>query len=40
MFQGAFVNWRTIEGTYNTLSSDLIYVPTHGTWKVTLLKRL
>jgi hypothetical protein len=39
-FQGTFVTWRTIEGTYNTVSSELTYVPTGGSWKVTLLKRL
>jgi len=40
MFQGSLVNGRTIQGTYKTSSSDLVYTPTHGEWKVTLLKRL
>ena len=34
-FKGGFVNGRTIEGTYSTFSSDLSFIPTHGTWKVT-----
>lgn len=38
-FQGVFVDWRTIEGTYRTQSADLVYTPTRGIWKVTLLKR-
>jgi hypothetical protein len=38
-FQGNFVNWRTIEGTYITLGSELSHTPSHGKWKVTLLKR-
>jgi hypothetical protein len=39
-FQGALVNWRTIEGIYVTSSSDIAYTPTHGSWKVTLLNGL
>jgi hypothetical protein len=39
-FQGNFVNWRTIEGTYTTFSSELSHTPSHGNWKVALLKRL
>lgn len=39
-FQGSFVTWRTIEGTYSTVSSELTHRPTGGHWKATLLKRL
>lgn len=39
-FEGAFVNGRTIEGTYNTISAELAHVPTGGQWKVTRAKRL
>jgi hypothetical protein len=38
-FQGAFVDSRTIAGTYNTLSSELAHNPTGGHWKVTRAKR-
>lgn len=38
-FQGNFVNSRTIEGTYTTLGSELSHTPSHGKWKVALLKR-
>ena len=39
-FKSDFVNGRTIEGTYSTLSRELFHVPTQGTWKVSLVKRL
>jgi len=39
-FQGAFTDGRTIEGTYNTISSELAHNPTGGQWKVTRAKRL
>jgi hypothetical protein len=39
-FQGAFLDGRTIEGTYNTISSELAHTPTRGQWKVTRAKRL
>jgi len=39
-FQGNFVNSRTIEGTYNTFSSELSHTPSKGAWKATLQKRL
>jgi hypothetical protein len=34
-FQGVFVDSRTIEGTYNTIGSELAHIPTGGQWKVT-----
>ncbi len=39
-FQGAFVDPRTIEGTFNTFSAELAHIPTGGRWKVTRTKRL
>lgn len=39
-FKGDFVNWRTIEGTYSTISAELFHVPTQGKWKVSLVKPL
>ncbi len=39
-FKGDFVNWRTIEGTYSTVSAELFHVPAQGKWKVSLVKRL
>jgi hypothetical protein len=39
-FQGVFLDSRTIEGTYNTLSSELAHHPSGGQWKVTRAKRL
>jgi hypothetical protein len=39
-FQGVFVDSRTIEGTYNTISSELAHNTTSGQWKVTRTKRL
>jgi hypothetical protein len=39
-FQGVFVDSRTIEGTYNTISSELAHITTSGQWKVTRTKRL
>jgi len=34
-FQGAFIDGRTIEGTYNTISDELEHVSAGGQWKVT-----
>jgi hypothetical protein len=39
-FQGAFVDPRTIEGTFNTFSAELARIPNGGRWKVTRTKRL
>lgn len=39
-FEGAFVNGRSIEGTYSTISSELAHIPTGGQWKVTRANRL
>lgn len=39
-FQGTFVDGRTIEGTYSTVSSELAHAPARGQWKVTKAKRL
>jgi hypothetical protein len=39
-FQGAFIDGRTIEGPYNTISSELARAPARGQWKVTRSKRL
>lgn len=39
-FQGTFIDGRTIEGTYNTVSSELAHTPARGLWKVTKAKRL
>lgn len=39
-FEGAFTDGHTIEGTYNTISSELAHIPTGGQWKVTRAKRL
>lgn len=38
-FQGAFIDGRTIEGTYNTISDELAHVSPGGRWKVTRAKR-
>jgi hypothetical protein len=37
-FQGAFIDGRTIEGTYNTISDELAHVSAGGQWKVTRAK--
>lgn len=39
-FQGVFVDSRTIEGTFSTISSELAHIPTGGHWKVTKARRL
>jgi hypothetical protein len=39
-FQGVFVDSRTIEGSFSTISSELAHIPTGGHWKVTRAKRL
>jgi hypothetical protein len=39
-FQGAFVDSRTIEGTFNTFSAELSHIPNGGRWKVTRTKHL
>lgn len=39
-FQGVFIDGRTIEGTYNTISAELAYIPANGRWKVTRAKRI
>lgn len=39
-FQGAFIDGRTIAGTYKTLSDELAHASTGGNWKVTRAKRL
>ena len=39
-FQGAFIDGRTIKGTYNTISSELAHTPARGQWTVTRAKRL
>lgn len=39
-FDGAFIDGRTIEGTYSTIGSDLAHIPTGGQWKVTRAKRM
>lgn len=38
-FDGAFIDGRTIEGTYNTIGSELAHTRTGGQWKVTRGKR-
>jgi hypothetical protein len=39
-FEGAFIDGRTIEGTYSTIGSELAHIPAGGQWKVTRAKRL
>lgn len=39
-FQGVFKGGHTIQGTYRTVSSELVRTPTGGQWKVTRSKRL
>jgi hypothetical protein len=39
-FQGAFIDGRTIEGTYSTISDELAHVSAGGHWRVTKAKRL
>lgn len=39
-FQGVFIDSRTIEGTYNTIGSELAHIATSGQWRVTTTKRL
>ena len=39
-FEGAFIDGRTIEGTYSTSGSELAHIPTGGQWKVTRAKHL
>lgn len=39
-FDGAFIDGRTIEGTYSTIGSELAHSPTGGQWKVTRVKGL
>jgi hypothetical protein len=34
-FQGTFIDGRTIEGTYSTISDELAHVSAGGRWKVT-----
>jgi len=38
-FEGNFVNSRTIEGSYTTMSSELSHSTSRGNWKVTRIKR-
>ena len=37
-FQGAFIDGRTIEGTYSTISDELAHVSAGGRWKVSRAK--